>query len=153
MRQRSARPEILVSELVCGWREWVYLPTLIGLPIKAKVDTGARTSALHASEIKWIGKGRSREVEFKILPTQHSRKGEKKVRAKVIDVRKIKSSSGHETMRPVIRIPIQIGPVLFESEVTLVNRDLMGFRMLLGRQALRKRFLVNTARSYLMKSL
>ncbi len=134
-----------------GWREVVKIPQLTRRKIKAKVDTGARTSALHATEVKFTKNGRTEFVHFKIHPDQDSAKPVVTCKAKVHSKRRVRSSSGHVSLRPVILLELNIGEHVFETEFTLVNRDLMGFRMLIGRKALKGRFLVNSGRSYLHK--
>jgi len=132
-----------------GWREWVQLPTL-GVPwIKAKVDTGARTSSLHAFALKEMQRGEERWVRFVVHPWQGSRDGAVQVEAPLVDNRAVKSSSGVAEPRPVIRVPLCIDDVVFDVDLTLTRRDEMGFRMLLGREALRGRYLVDPGRSYL----
>lgn len=131
-----------------GWRELVSIPELTKHKIKAKVDTGARTSALHVTNLELVPRGASVYAHFKIHPMQDSATPAIKCSAKLIEKRKIRSSTGQYTIRPVIALNLKIGEEIFETEVTLVNRDLMGFRMLLGRQALKNRFTVNVARSF-----
>ena len=133
-----------------GWREWVNLPDL-GLPaIKAKVDTGARTSALHAFEVRPFLEGRKQRVEFKIHPRQRDQETMAVCTADVIDERSVTDSGGHKEQRWVIRTPLTLGSETWPIEITLTSRDDMLFRMLLGRTAIRDRFLVNPARSYLV---
>lgn len=133
---------------IIGWREWVELPEL-GLPaIKVKVDTGARTCALHATHIKYIKKNGEPWVTFEVtthLNPRHS----KRMRARLVAKRKVTSSLGHSTVRPVISTLIKVGEETWPVEITLVNRDPMGFRMLLGRQACKGRFFVHPARSFI----
>ena len=131
-----------------GWREWVSLPQFDIVRIKAKIDTGARSSALHASNIKRFRRNDQSMVRFDICPTQHSRAGLVTVEAALLEMRSIRSSNGKAQVRPVIRTPVILGDRQWELELTLTNRDAMGFRMLLGRQALRKRFLIDPGRSY-----
>lgn len=137
------------EKTVLGWREWVTLPTLSKLPIKAKVDTGARTSTLHARDIEIFKRQNQTWVSFELVP---SIKVKQPILAKalLIDHRTIKSSMGEKTKRPVIQTLIRMGGEEFPIELTLVNRSLMGFRMLLGRRALKKRFLINPSRSFLL---
>ena len=140
-----------------GWREWVALPTL-GIPsVKAKIDTGARSSAIHAFDIHIIepsadAECRQPKVRFKIHPRQHDTSYEIVAEAVLIDRRIVRSSVGHEQLRPVITTQVQVGSLIWPIELTLTNRDVMGFRMLLGRQAVRDRFLVDPGRSYLQSS-
>ncbi|QPJ64215.1 MAG: ATP-dependent zinc protease [Candidatus Nitrohelix vancouverensis] len=131
-----------------GWREWVAFPDLNVDSIKAKIDTGARTSSLHAYDIQ-IDEG-SNLVNFKIHPVQRSAKGEIRATAKLIDERSIKSSNGGLSIRPIIMTRIKIGNKLFPIELSLINRDLMGFRLLLGRSALKNHYLVDSGASFLI---
>lgn len=132
-----------------GWREWVFLPSLCESKINAKIDTGASTSALHAEEISFFTRDGVKMVKFKVFPNQRSRVGWSWVEAEYVEKRKIRSSVGTETLRPVIKTQIALGEDRFETEVTLVNRGMMGFRMLLGRSALKRRYWVNPGASYL----
>ncbi len=133
---------------IIGWREWIGLPSFRINKIKVKVDTGAATSSLHAWDLQ-IKKRRGKDyARFYIHPDQKSDVKEVYAEAEVIDMRRIKSSNGKSELRPVIEVNILIDDVLYPVEVTLTNRDMMGFRMLLGRQALRKRYVVNPSVSY-----
>ena len=134
---------------IIGWREWVSLPDFGIKFIKVKIDTGAGTSVLHASDIEFSTKNDTMWVRFVVHPEQRSSKNTKCVEAEVIEMRHIRSSSGHVTLRPVIRTHIKIGDKTWEIQLTLINRDIMGFRMLIGREAIRKEYLVNPGRSYL----
>ncbi len=124
------------TRLVVGWREWVGLPEL-GIPaVKAKVDTGARTSALHAFTLESFSAGERQMVRFGIHPLQKRKDIEIFCVAEVLDQRMVSDSGGHRELRYVIRTPVAIGGRLQAIEVTLTNRDTMKFRMLLGRTAL-----------------
>jgi hypothetical protein len=131
-----------------GWREWVALPDLGVERIKAKIDTGARTSSLHAFDIRRVVRGGRRFVRFKVHPRQRDASFTVEARAPLIAVRRVRSSSGHVTERPVILTDVAILDQRWEIELTLIARDEMGFRMLLGRQAVRNRFLVDAGRSH-----
>lgn len=132
-----------------GWREWVALPEW-GVPaIKAKIDTGARTSALHAFDIEGISRDGGRWVRFAIHPWQGSPADMVTVEAPLVERRQVRTSSGAARVRPVVHTVVELAGVAVPIEVTLTRRDEMGFRMLIGRQALRRRFLVDPARSYL----
>lgn len=135
---------------VIGWRERLTLPDLTHIPIKAKIDTGARTSALHAFGLRIENVDGVQTAVFEIHPFQRSSKNAKLVTMPVHRFRKIKSSSGHTELRPSIITTVVLGTVSWPIELTLTSRDAMGFRMLLGRSALRRRFLVNPSRSYIM---
>ena len=108
-----------------GWREWISLPDLGVDFIKAKIDTGAKTSVLHADNIKIVRKGEKRFVRFVLYPSQRSTRGSTPGRALLVEKRVIRSSSGHETKRPVIRTHVQIGNQSWSIEVTLVDRAVM----------------------------
>lgn len=133
-----------------GWREWVSLPGLDIRAIKTKVDTGARSAAIHAYDIEEFEDAGEAWVRFKLLPEQRSAKTIVSAEARLLTQRNIRSSLGHVSQRPVIETALVIGPYTWPIELSLVDRDLMGFRMLLGRQALAQRFLVDPARSYVV---
>ena len=142
-----AMPE---GTLILGWREWVGLPEL-GLPaLKAKVDTGARTSALHAFELRPCSADGRRCVEFKIHPLQRDREQVATCVADVIDERVVTDSGGHREQRFVIVSTLAIGAYAWPIELTLTTRDNMMFRMLLGRTAIEGIATVDPARSYLV---
>ncbi len=131
-----------------GWREWVGLPDLGIQRIKAKVDTGARSSSLHAYDVEEFDRGGETFVRFKVHPVQRDYSTVVRARAKVLEYRSIRSSSGRASLRPVIIADIALLGAVWPVELTLANRDEMGFRMLLGREAFRGRFLVDAGRSY-----
>ena len=133
-----------------GWREWVGLPDHGVEWLKAKVDTGARTSSLHAAGLHTFEVENREWVRFHVYPWQRSTADAVQVEARVLDRRQVRSSSGTTERRPVVVLPVRIGSRTVDVEFTLTRRDQMGFRMLLGRQALRRRFLVDTGRSFLL---
>lgn len=131
-----------------GWREWVALPLLGIDKIKAKVDTGARTSALHAFKLNPFEEDGQLKISFYIHPLQHNNQEVVHCVANVVDKRLVTDSGGHEEERFVITTPITIAGITWPIEITLTERENMLFRMLLGRTTIRKRFLVNPARSF-----
>lgn len=134
---------------IIGWREWIGLPSL-GIPsIKAKIDTGARTSALHAYFVEPYYKDDILHVRFGIHPHQGDNETTKVCDAIVMEERKVTDSGGHIENRFVIETTMAIGNIKRDIEVTLTNRDTMKFRMLIGRTALKNMFCVNPAASYL----
>jgi hypothetical protein len=131
-----------------GWREWVALPELGVGQIKAKADTGARSSSLHAWDIEEFDREGETWVRFVLHPLQRSMKESIEAEAKLLERRPVRSSTGHQSLRPVIVTQVSLLGHAWPIELTLAGRDEMGFRMLLGREALRGRFLVHPGASY-----
>lgn len=138
---RSERP-------VVGWREWVELPDLGVDRIKAKIDTGARTSSLHAFDLERFERDGREMVRFEAHPIQRDTSVTIPVEAELVDRRSVRSSTGKETLRPVIETRVALLGQRWPIEISLIRRDLMGFRMLLGRQAIRGRLVVDPGRSF-----
>lgn len=138
------------SKLTLGWREWVKLPDLGLSHIKAKVDTGARTSALHAFNLRPYMKDGIQRIEFSIHPKQRDLNTVVVCHADVLDQRTVSDSGGHKEERYVILTTLVIGSHTWPIEMTLTSRDNMKFRMLLGRTALENRAVVDCAASYLV---
>ena len=137
---------------IIGWREQLALPDL-GIPeVKAKIDTGARSSALHAFDVETFERDGKPMVRFKVHPYQRDAQRTVTAEAELIDQRQVRNSGGQAQVRPVIETTVEINGYTFPIELTLTNRDAMGFRMLLGRQAVRRRFLVDAGRSFLHSS-
>lgn len=143
MASRKKSPQTI------GWREWIELPEFSPKSMKVKIDTGAQTSALHAFRLRVTENGTGTYATFELHPLQRSSKASAKVRAEVIGFRKVRSSNGKVERRPVIATTAKVGTTTWPIQITLTRRDQMGFRMLLGRSALRRRFVVDPSRSYI----
>ena len=138
----------MTDKIVIGKEEWCALKEL-GLPaIKSRIDSGAKTSSLHAFNIHQFEENGKVYVHFDIHPIQNDRKSIQSCRGLVVDKRNIKSSSGDKEQRVVIKTPITLGKETWEIEVTLTNRDSMGYRMLIGREAMRNRVLIDPDSSF-----
>ncbi len=132
-----------------GWREWVGLPDLNIARIKAKVDTGARSSALHAFMLDPYKKGSEDWIMFAIHPEQGNTNLIVECHAPIKDRRIVSDSGGHKQRRYVIETQLRLGQTSLKAEVTLTNRDSMLFRMLLGRTALSHHYLIAPNESFL----
>lgn len=132
-----------------GWREWVALPDLGVREIKAKVDTGADNSSLHAFNLTRFEDGGRQMVRFEVHTRKRKRKPSVECVAEVVGERMVKNPGGRAERRPVIRTRLVVAGQEFEALVNLTTRDEMTFRMLLGRRTLRNEFLVDPGRSYL----
>ncbi len=135
------------ESLLVGWREWASLPMLNTPLIKVKIDTGAKTSALHAYDLEILEMSNKKYAKFVIHPLQKNESITRCAIAEVIDSRVVRSSNGHKEERVVIRSPIKISNHYWDIDITLTKRDIMRYRMLLGREAM-KSLLVNPGRSY-----
>lgn len=136
------------GKTLIGWREWGSLPAL-GIPaLKLKIDTGARTSALHAFKVEIFEEDGLRKARFAIHPLQRRKDIEIVSVAHVVDERVISDSGGHREKRLVIRTPLRVGNETREVEFTLTDRDTMRFRALLGRTGM-EGFIVDPEKSYL----
>jgi len=144
-RRTSANERLRV-----GWREWVGLTDLGVAGIKAKIDTGARTSVLHAFAIEPFRRKGSLWVRFEVHPIQRSSTIKIKCEARAIDERAVRNSGGRVERRYIIETPLRLGDHVWPIELALANRDQMGFRMLLGRTALDGRALIEPGRSFLV---
>ena len=133
-----------------GWREWIGFPDIGIDQIKAKVDTGARTSCLHAFMVEPFERDGVPWVRFDIHPSQTDNSKVVSCKAPVLDQRVVRDSGGHEELRYVIETPMTIGANVHKVEVTLSDRDSMKFRVLLGRTAIQGLYVVDPARSYLV---
>ncbi|WP_457206868.1 ATP-dependent zinc protease family protein [Nocardioides sp. P5_C9_2] len=135
--------------IVAGWREWVTLPDARVEWIKAKLDTGARSSSVHAFGVEEFSRDGRPWVRFSLRPWQRSEDDAVQHECPVHDKRVVRSSSGHSEERYVVLMDVRLHDRTVTAEVTLSSRDEMGFRMLIGREALRQGFLVDSRRSYL----
>ena len=133
---------------MAGWREWVALPELGIAAIQAKVDTGARSSSLHAALIDV--EAQAGTVNFEVRPDHENPDYTVRCNVPLLEVRPVRSSNGQVEERPVIRTRLRIGDVEREADLTLTSREGMGFEMLLGREAIRGEFSVDPGRSFLL---
>lgn len=140
------------SLLEIGWREWALLPELSGeaARIKAKIDTGAKTSAIHAFRIREVKRAGRACAEFYLHPEQKRKKPEIFCSAPIKDRRLIRSSNGDVQERLVIEAILSMGGRAWRIDLSLANRDEMGFRLLIGRDALRKKVLIHPGKSFLL---
>lgn len=138
------------NKQIIGWREWISLPELGIKRIKTKIDTGARTSALHAFQIDTYHEHGKTKVKFLIHPKQGTTHKVLTCVADLVDLRWITDSGGRREHRYVIKTIMQAGDMSWPIELTLTSRDNMRFRMLLGRTALRGRFMIDISSSYLL---
>lgn len=141
------------SKIIIGWREWVGLPDLGIDAIKAKVDTGAKTSAIHAYRIKEFRRDGRVWVRFYLHPLQRHRLPEIKCELPIADRRGVTSSNGERQERYVVRTSLRLGMGVWPVELTLTNRDEMGFRLLIGREALKGRAVVDPEGSFSLGAL
>lgn len=138
------------KRLCVGWKEWVSLPELGINAIEVKVDTGAKTSALHSFDLEAFEKDGQTYVRFGLHPDRHSLENEVYCEAKVVDQRVVSDSGGHKELRYVIETPLVLGDQQWPIQITLTSRENMAFRMLLGRQAMKNRILVLADARYLL---
>ena len=131
-----------------GWREWVFLPSYNYFKLKAKIDTGARTSAIHATNIQIYQKNCGEMVKFQIYQS----KSFLDIDTELISYKKIKSSFGQTETRPTVHMKIQIGAEIWLTEITLAQRAKLTYPMLIGRNTLNKRHIIHSHRSYLAGS-
>jgi hypothetical protein len=132
-----------------GWRERVSFPEFGVVGVKAKVDSGAQTSSIHAFRPRYSQREDGEWISFEIHPRRRSRKDAVRVSAKVKTHRWIRSSNGKRELRPVIETTMSVAGEEFIAELTLANRHLMAYRMILGRSAMRGRFIIDPGKSYL----
>lgn len=148
MFEISRSQEIEAPLIIIGWREWVSLPGLGVQRVKAKIDTGARSSSLHAFDVEPFDLDGQKMVRFTVHPAQRSTKRIVRCQAPVHDIRSVRSSSGQAADRIVIQTLVSWMGEEWTVDLTLADRTEMGFRMLIGREAIRGRMLVDPGRSY-----
>lgn len=136
-------------KLIIGWQEWISLPELDVPAVRAKIDTGAKTSSIHAYKIECFKKGKKDFVRFEIHPIARNSTIKRCCEMPLFDQRKVKSSSGDTEERPIIKTLLHIDGNEWEIELNLTNRDYMGSRMLIGREAMRKHTLVHSGVKYI----
>jgi len=132
-----------------GWREWVELPLLFNENIMAKIDSGAKTSSLHATNISYFEKESEEWVRFKVYPRRNDNIKSHFIEAKVVETKNIRSSNGKVSTRPVIETSIRVANQEWQIQINLINRSKMGYRMLLGREAINSKFFINSNRSFI----
>ncbi|REG82582.1 ATP-dependent zinc protease family protein [Marinomonas pollencensis] len=130
-------------KMVIGSEEWCAFPSLHIPAVKARIDSGAKTSSLHAINIRYFNRDDEQWAHFEVHPLQRNRKITVHCEAKIIDQRIVKSSSGDKEKRPVIQAQLTLGGKDWQIELTLTDRDSMGYRMLLGREAMNGRILID----------
>ncbi|GAA1912605.1 ATP-dependent zinc protease family protein [Nocardioides hwasunensis] len=133
---------------VVGWREWVALPQADVAWVKAKIDTGARSSSIHAFDLEVFDRDGHDWVRFSIHPWQKSDDDHVELSLPVLDVREVRSSNGQVEKRYAVALDVTLAGRTVTTVMTLSNRDEMGFRMLIGREALERGYLVDSSRSY-----
>lgn len=143
------KKEKTFMKIPIGWREWVSLPGLAIPGIKAKIDTGARTSSIHASNIEVVKKRGKRYVRFTVYPLYNNRKISVNCLTEIIQEKKVTDSGGKSEMRFFIKTDLVIGEKKWEIDITLSNRERMRFKMLLGREALAGKVIIDPKRQYL----
>lgn len=148
IKYKTNRMLIDSNRMLVGWKEWCSLPELNLPAIKAKIDTGAKTSALHATGIEPLTIEGQRYVKFQVDPIQGKPEIQKQCLGLLVDRRYVMNSGGHREMRYIIKTPIQIGALTWDIEITLTDRELLSYRMLIGREALRERAIIDPTRSH-----
>lgn len=138
---------------IIGSEEWIRIPELNIPAVKARIDSGAKTSTLHAYNIQTFEDNGKEYVRFDVHPVQHNRRISVRCKAELVGRRIIKSSSGDRQRRYVIKTPITLGGETWDIEVTLTNRDSMGYRMLIGREAMRGRYIVDPEQKFVFGNL
>jgi len=149
MKEGKSLIDAQENPLLIGWREWVSLPDICLPAIKAKIDTGARTSALHTFFLETVRQDGIDHIRFKMHPLQRKQNPVITCMAPLKDERMVSDSGGHRELRPVIESTLEIAGRRWSIELTLTNRENMLFRMLLGRTSMTGRVQIDPARSYI----
>lgn len=151
-KKKTLSKKIPTNKVLIGWREWVKFPELGIQRIKAKIDTGARTSTLHALNIlPYVSASGKHKIKFQVYPEQRNSNYFLNCNANLLDQRYVKNSGGEVEYRYIINTTLSMAGYVWPIELTLTNRDAMGFRLLLGRTALSKKFLINPNKSFIIK--
>ena len=145
MAVNNQKKLILKKYTPIGWREWIYLPSYKNFPIKAKIDTGARSSALHANSIIEYKKDGLNWIKFKLNQNNQSLN----IKTKLLRHVKITNSFGNEEIRPVINLKIKLGIKVWNTDITLAKRTKMTYPMLIGRNTLKRNYIIHSNKSYL----
>ena len=144
----EADAEAEATQAIVGWREWVALPQAGVDWVKAKIDTGARSSSIHAFDLEILEQDDREWVRFSIHPWQRSDDEAHELTLPVLDRREVRSSNGQTEQRYAVAMDVTLAGRTITTVMTLSNRDEMGFRMLIGREALERGFLVDSSVSY-----
>lgn len=150
MKKEPSKKKARRAPPLIGWREWAAFPELGVDRIKAKIDTGAKSSAVHAFRIRIVEKDGAPWAEFLLHPMQKRKRPEMKCAAPIVDRRRIRSSNGAVEERLIVRTMLRLGGREWPIDLSLAARDEMGFRLLLGRDALRKKFIIDPSASFLL---
>ena len=152
LKNQNYGSDSVKAHQVIGWREFVAFPDLKISRVKAKIDTGARSSAIHAFNIQELSQNGKRIIRFQVHPLQRDSQTTITAEAELLEYRKIRNSGGTAQLRPVIKTNIELGKQIWSIELSLTDRDVMGFRLLLGRQAVRNKFLVDPGKAFFLSS-
>ena len=143
MKKISKKKKKLLIDI--GWREWISLIEFNNFYLKAKIDTGASMSAMHATHIKEYDSKQGNFVKFRV----HQSKSYVMIKKPIVGYKTIKSSFGKKQMRPVVNISIKIGDNIIDTDITLTRRSRMAYPVLIGRSSLGRNYRINPKRSYL----
>jgi hypothetical protein len=147
--RKNQRKAKVRSRTIAGWREYVALPALGIGPLIAKLDTGARSAALHAANINIYQKDGHHRIKFDV-PVDSSGKHVKTCDLVLSDQRRVKNTGGRSELRQVVETELKLGDKVWQAQITLTDRTDMGVPMLLGRRTIKGRFLVHPGRSFVL---